>query len=188
MQSLDEKIKISKLLYREALKNGELNDVEKEFILNITYQQFAVMEENIDLATYKEFYSQYAIIKDNLFVDTTLYENWLFSSEFYTNKLFEEVVEGKSYIKITKDNDDMGNFFQLYQLRSEILSFYTNLINCASSMNGKFQIDYMLATIPGARVETIFDSKEAANVIKESCQKMDINSKKLVKIKSQFNK
>lgn len=188
MQTLDEKIRISKLLYKEALKDGKLSDIEKEFILNITYQQFAVMEENMDLATYKEFYSQYAIIKDNLFVDTTLYENWLFSSEFYANKLFEEVVEDKSYIKITKDNDDIGNFFQLYQLRSEILSFYTNLINCSSSMNGKFQIDYMLATTPGARVETVFDSKKAANVIKESCQKMDVNSKKLVKIKSQFNK
>lgn len=188
MQTLDEKIRISKLLYKEALKDGKLSDIEKEFILNITYQQFAVMEENMDLATYKEFYSQYAIIKDNLFVDTTLYENWLFSSEFYANKLFEEVVEGKSYIKITKDNDDIGNFFQLYQLRSEILSFYTNLINCSSSMNGKFQIDYMLATTPDARVETVFDSKKAANVIKESCQKMDVNSKKLVKIKSQFNK
>lgn len=37
MQSLDEKIRISKLLYKEALKNGYFNDVEKDFILNKCY-------------------------------------------------------------------------------------------------------------------------------------------------------
>ncbi len=188
MQSLDEKIRISKLLYKEALKNSYFNDVEKDFILNVTYQQFVVMEENIDLTTFKEFYSQYAVIKDNLFVDITLYENWLFSSEVYAIKLLEELVDGKSYINLTRNNNSIENFFQLYQLRSEILSFYTNLINCSSSMNGKFQLDYMLATTPGAKVETVFDSKEASTVIKESCHKMDENGKKLMKIKSQFNK
>ena len=188
MQTLDEKIKISNLLYKEALRTGFLNDVEKEFILNVTYQQFSIMEENIDLTTFEEFYNQFAIIKNNLFIDTALYENWLFSSGVYANKLFTEVVAGKDYVKLTRDNNSIENFFQLYQLRSEILSFYTNLINCSSSMNGKFQLDYMLATTPGAKVETVFDSKEASTIIKESCHKMDENGKKLMKIKSQFNK
>ena len=35
MQTLDEKIRISKLLYKEALKDGKLSDIEKEFILLI---------------------------------------------------------------------------------------------------------------------------------------------------------
>lgn len=188
MQTLDEKIKISNLLYKEALRTGFLNDVEKEFILNVTYQQFSIMEENIDLTTFEEFYNQFAIIKNNLFIDTALYENWLFSSGVYANKLFTEVVAGKDYVKLTRDNNSIENFFQLYQLRSEILSFYTNLINCSSSMSGKFQTDFMLATTPGARVKTVFDSKQATTIIDESCHKMDENSKKLIKIKSQFNK
>ena len=188
MQTLDEKIKISNLLYKEALRTGILNNIEKGFILNTTYQQFSIMEENIDLTTFEEFYNQFAIIKNNLFIDTALYENWLFSSEVYANKLFAEVVDGKDYVKLIRDNNSIENFFQLYKLRSEILSFYTNLINCSSSMNGKFQTDFMLATTPGVRVKTVFDSKQATTIIDESCHKMDENSKKLIKIKSQFNK
>ena len=59
MQTLDEKIKISNLLYKEALRTGIINNIEKGFILNTTYQQFSIMEENIDLTTFEEFYNQF---------------------------------------------------------------------------------------------------------------------------------
>ena len=94
MQLLEEKIKITNFLYKEALKSGYLNDIEKKFILNTTYLQFSTIESNLDLESFSEFYHQLDEIKKRIFVDTSLYEKWLLSCEFYSYKLMEEVKYG----------------------------------------------------------------------------------------------
>lgn len=188
MQLLEEKIKITNFLYKEALKSGYLDDIEKKFILNTTYLQFSTIESNLDLESFSEFYHQLDEIKKRIFVDTSLYEKWLFSCEFYSYKLMEEVKDGKDYVELVGKNNDIINFFQLYQLKSEMLLFYKNLIICSSSANEHFIKDQML-TFKKVPVNISMNGlDEVSNIIDESCTRMDKNCKKLQKIKTEFNK
>ena len=57
----------------------------------------------------------------------------------------EEAKDGKNYVELVGKNNDIINFFQLYQLKSEMLLFYKNLIICSSSANEYFIKDQMLA-------------------------------------------
>lgn len=188
MQSLEEKIEITNLLYKSALKNGYLNDIEKRFILNTVYLQFSTIESNLDLEGYSVFYHQLDELKKRIFVDKSLYEKWLFSCEFYSYKLMEEVKDGKNYVEVVSKNNDIMNFFQLYQLKSETLLFYKNLIICSSSANDHFIKDQKLA-YRNEIVDVPMNSlDEISNIIDESCARMDENCKKLQKIKTEFNK
>ena len=179
MQLLEEKIEITNFLYKEALKSGYLNDIEKKFILNTTYLQFSTIESNLDLESFSEFYHQLDEIKKRIFVDTSLYEKWLFSCEFYSYKLMEEVKDGKDYVELVGKNNDIINFFQLYQLKSEILLFYKNLIICSSSANEHFIKDQMLALKKAPVNISMNGLDEVSNIIDESCTRMDKNCKKL---------
>lgn len=188
MQSLEEKIKITNLLYRDALKNGYLNDIEKRFILNTTYLQFSTIESNLDLESFNECYQQLDEMKKRIFADISLYEKWLFSCEFYSYKLMEEANDGKNYVELVGKNNDIINFFQLYQLKSEMLLFYKNLIICSSSANEHFIKDQMLAFKKVPANISMNGLNEVSNIIDESCTRMDKNCKKLQKIKTEFNK
>ena len=188
MQLLEEKIKITNFLYKEALKSGYLNDIEKKFILNTTYLQFSTIESNLDLESFSEFYHQLDEIKKRIFVDTSLYEKWLFSCEFYSYKLMEEVKYGKDYVELVGKNNDIINFFQLYQLKSEMLLFYKNLIICSSSANEHFIRNQMLALKKIPVSVSMNGLDEVSNIIDESCTRIDKNCKKLQKIKTEFNK
>lgn len=179
MQSLEEKIKITNLLYKDALKSGCLNDIEKKFILNTAYLQFSTIESNLDLESYSEFYHKLDELKKRILVDKSLYEKWLFSCEFYSYKLMEEVNEGKKYVEVVSRNNDIMNFFQLYQLKSETLSFYKNLIICSSSANDHFIKDQKLA-YRNEIVDVPMNSLDrVSSIIDESCARMDENCKKL---------
>jgi|GEM_PF-4767080 len=188
MQSLEEKIEITNLLYKGALKNGYLNDIEKRFILNTVYLQFSTIESNLDLEGYSVFYHQLDELKKRIFVDKSLYEKWLFSCEFYSYKLMEEVKDGKNYVEVVSKNNDIMNFFQLYQLKSETLLFYKNLIICSSSANDHFIKDQKLAYRNEIVYVPMNSLDEISNIIDESCARMDKNCKKLQKIKTEFNK
>ena len=188
MQTLEEKIKITNLLYRDALKAGHLNDIEKKFILDTVYLQFSTIEYNLDLDSFSAFYNRLDEIKKRIFVDTSLYEKWLFSSEFYSHKLMEEVQDGKNYVEIVSKNDDIINFFQLYQLKSEMIDFYKNLIVCSSSANNHFIKDQPLAFKNKDTDIKLNSLSEISNIIDKNCIKMDENCKKLKKIKTEFNK
>lgn len=188
MQSLEEKIKITNLLYKDALKTGYLNEIEKNFILNTIYFQFSTIESNLDLESFSEFYHRLDEVKKRIFVDTSLYEKWLFSCEFYSHKLMEEAEDGKNYIEVVSKNSDIVNFFQLYQLKSETVSFYKNLIICSSSANDHFIEDQRLAFGSNPANVQLNNLNEVSSIIDESCAMMAKNCKKLQKIKTEFNK
>lgn len=188
MQSLEEKIKITNLLYKDALKSGCLNDIEKKFILNTAYLQFSTIESNLDLESYSEFYHKLDEMKKKIFVDTSLYEKWLFSCEFYSHQLMRKVKDGKNYVEIVSRNNDIINFFQLYQFKSETLTFYRNLIICSSSANAHFVKDQRLAFKKKTVNVPMNNLNEVSSIIDESCIMMDKNCKKLQKIKTEFNK
>ena len=190
MQLLEEKIKITNFLYKEALKTGYLNDIEKKFILNTTYLQFSTIESNLDLESFNECYQQLDEMKKRIFADISLYEKWLFSCEFYSYKLMEEAKDGKKYVEIVNKNNDIINFFQLYQFASETTSFYKNLIICSSSANDHFMKDQLLIDFKNNVVDTnnVNSLDELSYIIDESCTRMDKNCKKLQKIKTEFNK
>ena len=149
--------------------------------------QFSTIESNLDLESFSEFYHQLDEIKKNIVV-YSLYEKWLFSCEFYSYKLMEEAKDGKDYVELVDKNNDIINFFQLYQLKSEMLLFYKNLIICSSSANEHFIKDQMLALKKAPVNISMNGLDEVSNIIDESCTRMDKNCKKLQKIKTEFNK
>ena len=188
MQPLEEKIKITNLLYKDALESNYLNDIEKRYILNTVYSRFYAIEANLDLESYSEIYHQLDEIKKRIFVDTSLYEKWLFSCEFYSHKLMEETNDAKNYVEIVSKNSDIMNFFHLYQLESETLLFYKNLLICSSSANNHFIKDQKLA-FENEIIDIPLNSLDrVSSIIDESCASMDENCKNLQKIKTEFNK
>ena len=82
MQLLEEKIKITNFLYKEALKTGYLNDIEKKFILNTTYLQFSTIESNLDLESFSEFYRQLDEIKKEYLLIPHFMKNGYFLVSF----------------------------------------------------------------------------------------------------------
>lgn len=82
MQLLEEKIKITNFLYKEALKTGYLNDIEKKFILNTTYLQFFTIESNLDLESFSEFYHQLDEIKKEYLLIPHFMKNGYFLVSF----------------------------------------------------------------------------------------------------------
>ena len=100
----------------------------------------------------------------------------------------EEVKYGKDYVELVGKNNDIINFFQLYQLKSEMLLFYKNLIICSSSANEHFIRNQMLALKKIPVSVSMNGLDEVSNIIDESCTRMDKNCKKLQKIKTEFNK
>lgn len=82
MQLLEEKIKITNFLYKEALKTGYLNDIEKKFILNTTYLQFSTIESNLDLESFSEFYHQLDEIKKEYLLIPHFMKNGYFLVNF----------------------------------------------------------------------------------------------------------
>lgn len=82
MQLLEEKIEITNFLYKEALKTGYLNDIEKKFILNTTYLQFFTIESNLDLESFSEFYHQLDEIKKEYLLIPHFMKNGYFLVSF----------------------------------------------------------------------------------------------------------
>lgn len=91
----------------------------------------------------------------------------------------EEAKDGKDYVELVGKNNDSINFFQLYQLKSEMLLFYKNLIICSSSANEHFIKDQMLAFKKVPASISMNDLNEVSNIIDECCTRMDENCKKL---------